>query len=268
MQLKSWSTTIAIAIATIAAGAVAGHAKVYRGPATHVGNGTIRAVVVTDASNQPTAYGVEFTAAMLEGLPAKPGSDPELDWNYTLTLPKNAPATGVNHVLVDWHPLGHVPKNVYTVPHFDFHFYTISSKEQMAIHYPHPETPDITGVTQPSKEIVPAGYITPPGTQTSEMGLHAVPMNAPELHGKPFVHTLIYGYWQGKLIFTEPMITMAFFKTKGHYSATVPTPASYSSPGYYPTRYSVSYNPRTKVYWVMLEGLKAWHAEKIAMLHK
>ena len=96
VNLKNWSMKIAVALAVIAAGTAAGHAKVYRGPAAHVGNGTIRAVVVTDASNHPTAYGVEFTAAMLKGLPAKPGSDPELDWNYTLTLPKDAPATGVN----------------------------------------------------------------------------------------------------------------------------------------------------------------------------
>ena len=39
-------------------------------------------------------------------------------------------------VQFDWNPKGHEPEGVYTLPHFDFHFYTVSDAAVMAIIVP------------------------------------------------------------------------------------------------------------------------------------
>lgn len=254
---------LAPAYAGTAAGAHTMPSHAYLGPAVSIGQGTARVVVTIDKAGRPSAVGVVLTAGVLEGLPAKPGKDPELDHDYFLAFPAGAPATGYSHLMIDWHPMGHPPKGIYTVPHFDFHFYTIDRKSQMAIRYAHPETPDMTGVAMPKPALVPAGYFIPPGTQVSEMGLHAVPKAAPEFHGKPFTNTFIYGYAGGRLAFVEPMITRAYLKGRPHYSAKLAVPREYSTPGYYPTRYTVAYDARAKVYRVMLAGLAPWHAEEL-----
>jgi Hypothetical protein TTHB210 len=241
----------------------AASAHTYLGPAVRIGRGKARVMVVTDGRHQPTAIGLVFTPGMLEGLPAKPGKDPELDHYYFLAFPAGAPATGFDHLMIDWHPLGHPPKNIYTVPHFDFHFYLVDQKTQLAYHYVHPETPDMTGVNMPDPALLPAGYFIPPGTQVNEMGVHAIPQAAPELHGKPFTNTFIYGYAGGQLVFVEPMITLAYLKGRPDYSAPLPAPSRYSYPGYYPTHYSVRYDAGRHRYSVMLEGLKPWQTDKL-----
>lgn len=236
----------------------------HLGPSVDIGKGRIRTVVVADASGAPTAIGVEFTAGMLSGLPAKPNAkNHSLDWHYYLKFPKGGPATGYDHVLVDWHPMGHPPKGIYTVPHFDFHFYVIDQKSQMGIHYTHPETPDMGGVTMPAPALIPAGYFIPPGTQVNEMGVHAVPKAAPEFNGKPFTNTLIYGYSEGKLAFVEGMATIKYLRTRPRATETVPAPNEYSYPGYYPRSYSVAYDAKNRLYRLMFGDLKAWKADAL-----
>ena len=238
----------------------------YFGPAVRIGHGSARVIVTTDKAGQPGAVGVVFTAGMLEGLPAKPGKDPELDHYYFLNFPRQGPATGYSHLMVNWHPMGHLPKGIYTVPHFDFHFYLTDEKSQMAIHYAHPETMDMTDVTMPAAALMPAGYFIPPGTQVSEMGVHAVPKSAPELHGKPFVNTFIYGFPKGQLVFLEPMITRAWLLKRTSANQVVALPKQYSLPGYYPTQYRVSYDAKKKLYTVLLGGLKPWQAGKLVAM--
>lgn len=243
-------------------------AHTYLGPSVAIGHGSARTFVQADAHNRPVAFGFQFTSTAMNGLPARPGSDTSLDWHYNLFFPAAAPATGFKFVMVNWHPLGHAPQGIYTVPHFDFHLYVISPSAQMAIRYPHPESNNMTGVTMPAHSLVPAGYIIPPGTEVNEMGLHAIPASAPELHGHPFTNTLIYGYdTHGALVFLEPMISMSYLVGRPSYSAAVPQPAAYSYAGYYPGRYSVSYDSHTRVYTVTYSQLRAWHASQIASEH-
>jgi hypothetical protein len=149
------------------------------------------------------------------------------------------------------------------VAHFDFHFYVISRNNQLKIHYLHPETNDMTGVTLPDKALVPTGYFIPPGTQVDRMGVHAVRKAAPEFHGKRFTKTLIYGYSNGKLSFIEPMATIAYLRTRPSATAAVSRPERYSFPGYYPGRYSVTYDAKKRTYRVMLGQLKPWNAAKL-----
>ena len=68
------------------------------------------------------------------------------------------------------------------------------------------------------------------------MGVHWVDATTPELHGKPFTHTLLYGAWDGRFIFIEPMVAKAIFDERQTVVAPVKQPAEVAVPGRYPTR--------------------------------
>ena len=261
LALAAGDSLVAIGTTDCAAGEpVAPAAKTYFGQQVHIGNGSARTVVLADRTKRPVAIGVELTEGMLTGLPPQPNpADHLLDWHYYLQFRKGAPATGFDHVLIDWHPKGHVPPGIYDVAHFDLHFYVIDQQSQLAIRYLHDEVPDMTGVTMPAKELVPVGYSIPPGTQVSRMGLHAIPNAAPEFHGGKFSNTLIYGYdGKGALAFIEPMLALDYLKTQPSVVADVAVPANYSYGGMYPARYSVIFDPARRTYRVMLDRLTPW----------
>ena len=233
--------------------------RIFRGPAVQVGQGTAMVLVLADALGKPAAVGVALSKEALQGLPPKsnPATGP-LDWVYLLSFPKRGPATGFNHVMLNWHPFGHAPNGIYTVPHFDFHFYLISRARASSIRFSHDEQ-GLDGVEIPPSTVMPPGYFIPPGTQVSGMGVHAFAKDAPEFHGHPFTNTFSYGYYRKQLIFIEPMITLAYLRGDPDAKHKVSAPAAYSFPGYYPTSYEVRYDAAQRSYLVLLEQLRPWH---------
>lgn len=225
----------------------------HLGPAVRVGEGTARAFVRVDAAGAPTAVGVLLTEAALRGLPAEPPPGAEA-WEYILRLPREAGGTGYDHVTLDWNPRGHPPPGVYDVPHFDVHFYLIPEAERARV--------TATGQDlerarkQPAPDLMPAGYVLPPGTEVPRMGAHAINPAADEFHGRGFRRTFIYGFYDGRLVFIEPMVSKAFLEERPDLTEPVPVPARYASPGYYPTHYSVRYDPARRIYLIALEGLR------------
>ncbi|MGE5336864.1 MAG: hypothetical protein ACM3PU_03490, partial [Gemmatimonadota bacterium] len=163
--------------------------------------------------------------------------------------------TVVDHVVVNWESVGHPPPKVYDVPHFDFHFYTVSRAAQMKVAYKD-ENESGTPGQQPPAELLPAGYIVPPGTAVPQMGVHAVDPSSPEFQGKPFTATFIYGFNNKQQTFIEPMVTLAYLESKPSFSAPVKRPATYTRQGAYPSTYSVKYDAARNVYEVSLEELK------------
>lgn len=229
------------------------NAATYSGKPTAIGNGTGRVVVRTDAVGNPAAIMVVLTAAALQGLPPK--AKPNGEWEYVLAMP-SGPKTGVDHVSIDWNPQGHPPPKIYGVPHFDFHFYAITSAQQMAVAFPKGDSDPAARVTD--AKLVAPGYAIPPGTEVPMMGSHAVNMASPEFHGKPFTHTFIYGYYNNQLTFVEPMITRAFLLSRPDVTTSVAMPKKYSTNGWYPSKYVVRYDATRKVYVIALMGLHRW----------
>ncbi|MEP7346360.1 MAG: hypothetical protein ABI877_13910, partial [Gemmatimonadaceae bacterium] len=95
------------------------------------------------------------------------------------------------------------------------------------------------------------------------MGVHWLDPQSGELqmppNNKTFTSTFIYGSYNGKFIFLEPMITKAFIEShKGKaqgFSAPVPTAQRVARAGLYPNAYSISYNASAKEYRIALDGL-------------
>jgi hypothetical protein len=241
----------------------------YDRPGVHVqlgapqplGRGTARTYVAIDTRNgdAPFEIGVALSADALDGLPA---DGPMQMW--VLPLPGHAPAP-YQFVEVDWNPQGHPPPGVYTVPHFDFHFYIVPQSARDAIV---PSDPQYAAKANdlPTGAVVPPFYVVPgvPAEQAVPMmGVHWFDARSPELQGilghpdayRPFTKTFIYGSWDGRFTFFEPMLTRAYLSTNPDVVTPISVPERYAQPGAYPTAYRVSYDPQVREYLVALTQL-------------
>ncbi|MBL0937556.1 MAG: DUF5602 domain-containing protein [Gemmatimonadaceae bacterium] len=251
---------------------IAGTFRHY-GAALEVGNGRARAYVVLDEqnANRPLEVGVALDATAMNGLPAPtapaPGTDPHAHVDtkeYLLTLPAQH-GTPYQFITLDWNASGHEPPGIYDLPHFDFHFYTISPAEREAIL---PTDPAFAqkAANFPTAAYVPAGYMVlppPPAPVNAvpRMGVHWLDVASPELQAptspnyKAFTYTFIHGSWNGQFIFDEPMITRAFLLTQPDLTRPLSQPAQFAKPGYYPTNFRIKYDAEAKEYRIALGGL-------------
>ena len=71
------------------------------------------------------------------------------------------------------------------------------------------------------------------------MGAHWLDATSPELNGQLFTQTFIYGSYNGKVNFYEPMITLQFIKDNPEFERTIPQPAKVQKAGYYPTKMKI-----------------------------
>ena len=251
------------------------------GASQTIGNGTVRTYVVVDRNDPstPVEVGVALSESAMEGLPPGVASgDPMANMHmYTLALPAQNP-TPYKFVQFDWNPVGHEPAGVYTLPHFDFHFYTVPVSVRDGIMPTDPQYAAKAARYPASDFRAPfyvdaatAGGAPPSAAAVPMMGLHWLDVRSPELqalaghpeNAKPFTKTFIYGSWDGQFIFDEPMITRAYLMSK--HDATdpamrdeviaVPTAARYAPAGFYPSAYRISYDAAAKEYRVGLTQL-------------
>lgn len=242
---------IGLAFLSFLTGTAIAHEKTVIGSTRSVGNGTIRSWAKLD-HGKLVAIGVTFDEGVLQGLPAEPPPG-EHSLEYSLTLPSEASDSVFKHIGFNWNPHGHEPSNIYDVGHFDFHFYLISEKERMAITAAGDDLKK--AYTPMPKEFQPEGYVLGPDSAFPRMGAHWADPNSHEFHGHPFTKTFIYGNYDGKLIFFEPMVTLDYLRTKPNVVEALKLPSKFAVPGYYPSSYSITYNAETREYTVALEGM-------------
>lgn len=229
-----------------------GGPRIHEGATVAVGNGQAWVMVAANAAGQPTSVSVVLDDAALEGLPPADPDQPVHE--YILPMPEDAPATGYNHVGLDWNPAGHIPDGIYTLPHFDVHFYLVDAATRSRISFVGEAAE--TAMQAPDASLLPEGYMLAPNSGVEGMGAHAVNTGSHEFHGKAFDHTFIYGYHAGEMIFVEPMVTLKHLLRRTDVTMPVATPARYSRPGYYPTRYRVGFDAATGRHQVALLGLR------------
>ena len=249
------------------------------GAAQRIGNGTVRTYVLYDPANRtvPIEVGIALSARALEGLPAPMAThgatdamSSHFDTHERLLALPGENRTPYQFIQFNWNPGGHEPPGVYDQPHFDFHFWSASQEVRNSIV---PENPEfaVKGAKLPAEQFrsqhyidasaaarAPAAAVTVP-----KMGLHWLDVRSPELQGRTFTKTFIYGSWDGEFVFDEPMITRDYIVAKR--TATdpgvrdeiieMPTPARRQVAGYYPRAYRISYDPETKEYRIALTRL-------------
>jgi hypothetical protein len=219
-------------------------ARTYYGDETHVGNGSVRTFITLNDNGDPQSIGYKFSESMLSGLSDKDG----MNNMFVLNFPPQANVTGFDHAELDWNPNGHDPLPIYGFPHFDFHFYTVGT-DQLSKIIPGPDTVSV------DKQYIPKDYVS--GVMAvPNMGVHWADTLSSEYQGQKFTTTFIYGFYHGKMIFVEPMITREYLETHPNVTMPVKQPAAFQKPGYYPTQYSIHFDPNKNEYTIALEGLE------------
>lgn len=255
------------------------------GEAVKVGDGIARAYVLYDREEggAPIEIGVALDERAMDNLPAPnpqahamASSEHEhLDNHaYLLSLPKDGVAP-YQFVELDWNPGGHEPPGVYDEPHFDFHFYMVPQSVRESIVPSDPSYQQKADMLPPESQRAPHFAVAaPPGAPAPGvplMGVHWIDVRSPELQkmfGKPeawrpFTTTFIYGSWEGRFHFLEPMITRTYIMSKKGATLpevrdeiiAIPAPADVDQPGYYPGAYRIAWDAEAKVYRIALTYL-------------
>ena len=238
------------------------------------------------ARGEPRVLGIALTQGALTGLATRMNTTSRCfdkngdgtfahgeclgDYEAELAMPAAAAKLGlpVRWATVNWNPEGHLQPAppVWSAPHFDFHFFTVEPAVIRGIRtgpcaeFIHCEDSVRASTPLPARH-APEGYIDV-GAAVAAMGNHLVDAQDPELADPTlgFSRTFIFGVYDGKLIFLEPMVSHSFLSSRPQQCTPIRGPKAYAVAGYYPTRYCVRYEASTTTYRVALEGLVYRHA--------
>jgi hypothetical protein len=217
--------------------------NVFKGPNVAIGNGHARSWIRINHLDMPLEIGLELTASAFTSLPD----------HANLVLPlhhKAKEVTPFDHIYFGYNENGHPPAGVFTVPHFDAHFYMTTNQERLAI-------PVVTPATLPLFTFAPPlGYMAPSYFQAGpepQMGQHWIP---PPPTFLPFSRVMIYGTFNGELTFIEPMVTVAHMLSGGSTNNYL-QPAKFAEAGNYPTTYNIYKDPQNGNYNITLSNFVA-----------
>ncbi len=205
--------------------------------------------------------GVMVPLAAIENAPA----DEQMAWppvpSAVLQLPDSSQRqSGLAHFTFLWEPMGHPPAPFMT-PHFDFHFYLIPVSERSSI--------DCSDLSKPAA--LPAGYVLPDmalppplvkltgvatlvGVCVPQMGMHS--LVATEMEGQTtFRGTMVIGYYGGKPIFIEPMLSRAMLLEKRSFDLPIPVIPGLGSP--YPRVFHAEYDAQHNAYRFVFSDLRS-----------
>ncbi|MDB5119998.1 MAG: hypothetical protein JWN56_1216 [Sphingobacteriales bacterium] len=218
--------------------------EIHYGPAVTIGNKEAKAWVSVNKTGDPIAIGVSLPGETIFDI----GAEPKI---YTLHLPKDIKVAPYDHIDFNWNPEGHPPMDIYTVPHYDLHFYMICEQDKAKIEGQLP--PYIAPA--PAAKYIPEAYVEGPGVEP-QMGTHWADALSPEFNGKSFTRTMILGTYNAKVTFFEPMFTVDYLKTKPNEIIAIRQPEAFEKSGYYAKNYSFKYDENHKQYIIALTDLR------------
>lgn len=248
------------------------------GESGDMGEGTARTFAELNPDGSPVRIGIVFDQGAMEGLPTEPNLESRCfdangnganeagecigDYDLVLSLPPEVTQNGdipIQWAAMAWNPHGHQPP-IWSVPHFDFHFYLVSQEEVEAIR----PGPCVEKINCEDREramkpvpapYLPANYVDV-GATVMAMGNHLIDPTAPELADLPqaeFTHSFIYGAYDGHITFYEPMIAHDYLVRKPNECQALSLPKAWETSGYYPTQYCIGYALEQEQYSVVLE---------------
>ena len=217
----------------------------FYGPAERFNNGVVRSMVQMDKNGVPEAIGIRISEKALDDLPHH-------NIVSSLELSNKAANMAFDHIDFDWNPEGHEPAGLYTIPHFDIHFYMVSEEYKQGITDPQ------KGIDYPDDIYRPVNYSPPPDIVPAEfqlvpqMGVHWTRNDEPQ----EFTHTFIYGSYDNSFIFLEPMVTRDYLLNEADGQLfEIAQPEKFEREGYYPTQYSMYYDAKKKDYVILMSGM-------------
>ena len=206
--------------------------KEYKSDEASLHGGKVWTSAKVDKDGKPLSVSIVVNDAALNSVPLGQPSDHMSPQNNLLIPVSDKSGTPFKFIMLNWNSSGHEPDHVYTVPHFDFHFYTSNQNEVMG----YMDEGKLNA--EPAADYVPASYVA--GAPVPMMGKHYVDVNSPELHGQNFTQTFLFGSYDSKVVFWEPMITLDFLKNTPQFERPIAQPSKFQQAGYYPTKMKIS----------------------------
>ncbi len=197
--------------------------------------------------------GATIPMSLIEDVPA----DAEMVWPPqqlgAIALPVEAQnALGIDHMGINWEAHGHPPTSFLT-QHFDFHFYSVTPEEVRAI--------DCSDESKPA--VLPTGYVLPDidvpgmgvlvGLCVPRMGMHAMPQEE-VTQTEEFDASMMLGYYGGRPIFFEPMVSRDLLLRRADFGLPVPSLAGTPSGVHYPTEFRAEYHSAGDQYRLIFSG--------------
>ncbi len=236
--------------------------EVHEGESVDVGDGTVTAYATTNSAEELSSLGVHVDDDALASVDVDE-SKPHDSVAAHLSFPDAVDTLQFTFVGFHFNPVGHPPPDIYTVPHFDFHFYMMAEDAVEGIPL------GVAAYDVPDKQH-PSGFVFEDSRLIEpEMGEHLLDGTAPEFNDGEFTHTYVYGAYdssidpenpsgveelelggetrevpvfegdgEGRIHFVEPMVTTEFFASLDEeMSVDVTTPETFFTEGRYPTEY-------------------------------
>lgn len=215
--------------------------------------------------------GVTLPMAGVAAAPLPSASDaPPTEANMMAMIMANGPTlrlefpavvkdtTFLDHLDLYWEAFGHPPER-YLTPHFDLHFFGVTSAAVDRI--------DCKNLTPPDLALTPAGFApaVPPGADPAAicvplMGFHGFALSEFSGPGKfrpgLFDHTLISGFYNNAYLFTEPMVTRAFMMSRQEFSSALSRPQTVGRSTRYPTQMTMTHDERANAYQLVYSGFE------------
>jgi hypothetical protein len=245
--------TIAVVMLAFAVGACTGEEPFaeVKGPCADVFKAQVCTWAKTQGKNLVEA-GAVVPLASIENAPA----DQPMVWPPAAAAEIDMPEPvrqqgGLTQLTMYWEPGGH-PPGAFMTPHFDFHFYTVAASERAAM--------DCKDLSKPAS--LPAGYGLPDfplppemartmgvpaliGICVPQMGMHA--LLSSEIERKDaFRGSMVIGYYKGKPIFIEPMISKAMLMRKQSFDLAIPDVPGLA--GAHATKFHAEYDATQEAY--------------------
>jgi hypothetical protein len=224
----------------------------FYGPVVQFGDGRVRSWINITHDDKPLAIGLEFTDGVLQQDDGHDGHD----HGHAVLLPLHQKAktlTPFDHLTMGFMAVGHPPPGIYSVPHFDFHFYKMNLIDRLAI----PAYPQamVAFNNNPAAAYLPPAYVKAPAGE-AQMGAHWMDVLSPEFNGQPFTHTFVYGSYDGKVNFLEPMATLSFLQSGATAQKAIRQPQLFDPVNtYYPSRYNIWKNEINSRHYVALDQM-------------
>ena len=225
----------------------------FYGPAVQFGEGHVRSWANISHEDKPVAIGIEFTNGVLDQQHTHSTNETH-GHEVLLTVHQKAKALmPFDHLTMGYMAAGHPPPGIYSVPHFDFHFYKMPLAERLAIP-PYPQAM-IAFNNNPSSGYLPPAYVKAPAGE-AQMGAHWMDVLSPEFNGQPFTHTFVYGSYDGKVNFLEPMATLAFLSAGTTVHKAIRQPQLFDPVNtHYPTRYNIWKNETNSRHYIAMDQM-------------
>jgi hypothetical protein len=243
----------------VAACAAHGSPKEVTGACAAVFGAEVCTWAVTDGTELVEA-GATIPIAAIEGTPA----EAPMTWPPVPVASIELPGVVKEHsalqqLTINWEPGGHPPA-AFLTPHFDFHFYTVSSADVSAIDCRDERKPQalplaytLPDIPLPEHMAHMMGVPSLVGLCVPKMGMHAIP-TIDVARADAFEGTMVVGYYQGRPIFVEPMIAKATLLKKASFD--LPMPVVDGIDGAMPRRFHAAWMPDQQAYRFTLSGFE------------